>query len=188
MLKLFPFLTLFFMYSCNVSNAYQNSLFLTVDQVRDNPEYASQIVDMRGEVIVEYHGAMLCGHEGTPCFFVVLPIKGDPEQGFELEEDYLYKKYEDLSIEIGLVQKKLGTAKLFATLKGMPEYYTYSDDEEEVIIKDFKEEDDRLIRVRFVLQKVLELDIRPGSGKLDPWLSTDPADLEELLRGNDKDK
>lgn len=170
MLKMLPFLilALFSTYSCNVSKAYENNIFLTVDQVRDNPEYASQIIDMRGEVITEYHGAKLCGQEETPCFFVVLPIKGDPEQGFELEEDYLYEKYEDLSGEIGLVQKRLGTAKLFATLRGMPEYYIYTDDEEELIIKDFKDADDRLIRVRFVLQKVLELDIRPGSGKPNP--------------------
>ena len=90
MLKLLPFLvmTLFFTYSCNASKAYENNI-LTVDQVRDKPEYASQIVDVRGEVIYEYHGRALCSPNGESGFFVVLPIKGDPEQGFELEEDYL---------------------------------------------------------------------------------------------------
>ena len=179
MIKILPFLALFFMCSCNVSTAdsgkvNQGSIVLSVDQVRGNPEYISKIVDIRGEVIVEYHGTALCGQEETLCFFI------DPVS--ELEEDYLYEIYDKLAGEIGLVQKKLGKAKLFATLRGRPEYYIYSDDGEEEIIKSFEEDDDRLIRVRFVLHKVLELDIRSGSGKPDPFYSDDPADWEEILK------
>ena len=182
MIRLLSFLVLLFMCSCNFSKAdsssvNQDSIALPVDQVRDNPEYISKILDMRGEIVVEYHGTKLCSPEGTHCFFI------DPVS--ELEKDYLYEIYDKLSGEIGLVQKKLGKAKLFATLRGRPEYYIYSEDGEEEIIKNFEEDDERLIRVRFVLHKVLELDIRAGSGKPDPFYSDDPDDWEEILKGVD---
>jgi len=180
------------MCSCNFGNTSKNSIVLTVDQLRSNREYASQIVDVWGEVIEDYHGTTLCNPKGDSGFFIVLP---GSEEDFKLEEDYLYEKYKNLSIEIGLVQKKLGNARLFATLRGQLEYYTYSDDGEEIIVInpnkspfDDIDDEDFSPRVRFLLQKVLELDIRGGSGKPSLWLSDDPADIEELLREIDKDK
>jgi len=200
-LKQLLFLVLIFVSSCNTSKVSQYSTVFSVDQLFENSEHVLQIADVRGEIFNEYHGVRLCNPEGSLCIPVAshenVYLPDDSlKPNFELEEDYLYKMYKDLSIKIGDVQRRLGNARLFATLRGRFERYTYSDDGKEVLIdpkmvfdpvEDF-EFITRIRGIRFVLQKVLELDIRPGSGKLDPWLSNDPADLEELLRGNDKDK
>jgi hypothetical protein len=129
---------------------------LTVDQLIDeSPKYASKIVDVRGEIAMEYHGPVLENANGTLGVFVVLPDNIDIEIGFELQQDYLYEEYKRLYNEIGLFQKKLGEARLFATLRG--KYILLSNDQE--IIRP-NHNNGSLVRKRFVLQRVLELDIQ----------------------------
>jgi hypothetical protein len=116
------------------------------------------MVDVRGEVVMDYHGRTLCDQKGTPCFFVVLPEDIAPKPDFKLEKDRQYEEYERLSIEIGSVQRSLGKAKLFATLRGRFDVLDLLSNGSKVIAQHPKK--GSLVEVRFVLRKVLKLDIQ----------------------------
>jgi len=146
-------------WACSGQRAVQDNAVLTVDQlINDSSRYASRIVDVRGEIVMDYHGPTLCDENGTPCFFVVLPENLNPKPDFEIQKDHLYGEYERLSSKIGLVQKKLGKAKLLVTLRGRFDNYILLSNGKEVIVQNAKEES--AVRRRFVLQRVLKLDVQ----------------------------
>jgi len=161
MLKL-PLILIFLSISSSADQAAsttQGNIVMTVDHLINNAsKYASKIVDVRGEIIMDYHGRTLCDAKGAPCLFVILPEDVVPKPDFELEKDHMYEEYERLSSEIGLVQKKLGKAELFATLRGRFDIFTLLPNGKEVIAQNAKK--GSLVRCRFVLQKVLKIDVR----------------------------
>jgi hypothetical protein len=145
--------------ACNGPRSIQNDKVLTVEQLIDERyKYASRILDVRGEIVMDYHGPALCDESGTPCFFVIPSENIVPKPDFELHKDHLYEEYRQLSIKIGLVQKKLGKAKLLVTLRGRFDNYILLPNGEEVVVKNPKKES--AVRCRFVLQRVLKLDVQ----------------------------
>jgi hypothetical protein len=154
-LKSFWILLLFSMITCVDQ---QSERIVTVDYLLDNAsKYASKVVDVRGEVVMEYHGPTICDQKGTPCLFIILPTDANGLSEVKLQKNDMFDKYKRLSLEIGLVQKQLGKAKLLATLRGRFDRYVVLPNGDETIIQKSNEND--LVRCRFVLQKVLTLDI-----------------------------
>jgi hypothetical protein len=159
MLKSLLLLTVLSVCACNGPRSAQDNVVLTVDHlINESSKHASRIVDVRGEIVMDYHGPTLCDENGTPCFFVILPENIVPVPDFELQKDHLYEEYERLSSEIGLVQKKLGKAKLLVTLRGRFDNYVLLPSGRTVIVQNPKEETPA--RCRFVLQRVLKIDVR----------------------------
>jgi hypothetical protein len=145
--------------ACNGQKPAQDNTVLTVSDLISRPaKYASRILDVRGEIIMDYHGPTLCDESGTPCFFVILPENVFPRPDFDLEKDHTYEEYERLSIEIGSVQRTLGKAKLFATLRGRFDQYNLLPNGKEAIVQNPQK--GSLVRCRFVLERVLNLDVR----------------------------
>lgn len=145
--------------TCNGTQSVHDNAVQTVDQLVNNPsKYASRIIDVRGEIVMDYHGPTLCDSSGTPCFFITLPKSVLSKPNFELDRDHLYEEYERLSSEIGLVQKKLGKAKLMVTLRGRFDSYVLSPEGREVIVQNPRKGSPT--RCRFVLQRVLKLDVQ----------------------------
>jgi hypothetical protein len=138
----------------------QDDLVLTVDQLKSSFKYSSKIVDVSGEIIMDYHGPTLCNQHGTQCFFIVQPTNVDPKPNFELKKDHMYDEYERLAIEVGLVQRKLGKSKLLATLRGRYDDYILLPNGEEVIVQKREKGNQEQVRCRFVLQKVLKLEVQ----------------------------
>jgi hypothetical protein len=142
--------------ACTGPKPKQSNIVLTVDQLVESVgKYASEIVDVRGEVILDYHGTTLCDLKGTSGFLIFLPEYIEPKPDFELVKDKMYEDFERLSIEIGSVQKQLGKAKLLATLRGR---YDIIQDKIEVIVQNPTFGYSR--RHRFVLQRVLNLEVQ----------------------------
>lgn len=137
--------------------ATQNKAVITMDSFFDVPsKYAFKIVDVRGEVMMDYHGRVLCDQRGNG-FFITKPEDVFPKPDFKLEKDHLFDEYERQSIEVGDVQRTLGKAKLLVTLRGRFEFYQLLPDGKVVIPP--HPENGPLIRKRFVLQRVLDLHV-----------------------------
>ena len=133
---------------------------LTVDDLLNHgATYKSKTVDVRGEIIMDYHGPVLCNakEEG---FFIVLPVAVFPKPVFRLEADYNYGEYRRLCIEIGSVQRTLGKAKLFATLRGRYDLYTVTSQVNGKEVFDYNPPMGTLARHRLVLQRVLNLEVQ----------------------------
>jgi len=134
---------------------------ITMDELRsDLSKYESKLVDVTGEVILKNQGTDLCGENEYHCLFICLPEYVNPKPSFKLRKDRLYEEFDDLSGKIGLVQRSLGKAKLMATLRGQVYYYIPAEtvEEEDVF---FEHPPDRSwIQPRFVLQRVLKLDVQ----------------------------
>ena len=134
---------------------------ITMDELRsDLSKYESKMVDVTGEVIVEYHGTALCDESEYHCLFIILPEYVSPQPSFKLRKDRVYGEFDELSREIGLVQRSLGKAKLMATLRGQVYYYIPAEnvDEEDVFVE--RPPDISWVQTRFVLQRVLKLDVQ----------------------------
>jgi hypothetical protein len=152
-----PLMLFFFCPLLVMSCALRETVPISVDELIDNTaKYASKIVDVQGEIIMDYHGPILCDPKENGVF-VRLPDSIFPTPDFKLEKDHLFDEYERLSIEIGLVQKRLGKAKLFATLRGRYELFESLPNGKEVTIQDPK---GSLVQHRFVLQRILELHVQ----------------------------
>ncbi len=106
---------------------------------------------------MDYHGPTLVDLKEKCGFFVFLPENIDPKPDFELVKDKMYEDYERLSLEIGLVQKQLGKAKLVATLRGR--YDLLQKRIEELAKHPWLASP---VRHRFVLQRVLKLEVQPS--------------------------
>jgi|WetSurMetagenome_2_1015567.scaffolds.fasta_scaffold276935_2 hypothetical protein len=151
-------LILLVMSGCNSQKSSQGDVVLGVDQlIQDSSKYASKIVAVHGEIKMDYHGPVLCDENGTPCFFVVPPENLSPKPDFELSKDHMYEEYKRLYIDIASVQRALDKAKLFSTLRGRFENYILSNGKETIVQNP---KDRSSVKCRFVLQRVLELDIR----------------------------
>ena len=130
---------------------------ITMDELRDNlSKYESKLIDVTGEVIVEYHGPALRDEDKSFYLFIMSPEYVSPKPRFKLREDRLYDEFEDLSREVGLVQRSLGKAKLMATLRGQIYYFAKESGNEMVE----HPPDISWIQTRFVLQRVMKLDVQ----------------------------
>jgi len=145
--------------ACKADKSVETNPVLTVDHlINSSSNYASKIVTVRGEIVMDYHGPTLCDESGSPCFFVVLPERVFPNPEFVLDKDHAYEEYLRLSLEIGSIQRTLGKAQLFATLRGRFDNYDLLPNGKEVIVQNPPK--GSLVRRRFVLQKVVKLDVR----------------------------
>jgi hypothetical protein len=159
LIKSIPLFAIIVISSCTNPRLTQDNGTITVNYLIDNSfKYASRMVNVRGEIVMDVHGPALSNGNGTAGFFVVLPESIYPKPSFELQKDFMYEEYYRLSIEIGDVQKRLGKAKLFGTLRGRFDAYIELPDGEEVIVRN--PEKSTSARYRFVLQRVNELDIQ----------------------------
>ena len=89
-----------------------------------------------------------------------MPEYVSPKPSFKLHKDRFYYEFDDLSGKIGLVQRSLGKAKLMATLRGQVYYYIPAEnvDEEDLFVE--HPPDRSWFQSRFVLQRVLKLDVQ----------------------------
>jgi hypothetical protein len=129
---------------------------MTVDYLLNNrSNYRSKTVTVRGEIKDTYHGLLMCDENGEPCISINLLENVSPN--IELEQDFMYEEFKNLSLSVGSVQRTLGKAKLFATLRGRVHMETISSSGKEVTIQDPLD-----IRVEswFVLQEVLKIEIK----------------------------
>jgi hypothetical protein len=126
--------------------------------VTNHSKYATQFVDVRGEIVWDYHGLTLCDEDGKLGVFVIPPERVNPKPDFELIRDSMFYKYEDLAIKIGSVQKTLGKAKLIGILRGK---YCFVTGDLHGTVDIYKITDPIAARQhRFVLQKVLDLQVQ----------------------------
>jgi hypothetical protein len=162
----------------------QSKAVITMDDFFDDPsKYAFKIVDVRGEIQMDYHGPVLCDAQGNG-FFIKEPDSISPKPDFGLEKDHLYDEYERLSMEVGSVQGTLGKAKLLVTLRGRFEFFQLLPDG--IVVIPPHPENGPLIRKRFVLQRVLRLDVqslqkKPKSNG-DLYLQIPPNLREHFVR------
>jgi hypothetical protein len=158
-LKCILLVILAFTCSCTRRKPTSDSVILDLDQlINHSSKYATQLVDVSGEISMDYHGPLICSDKGSPCLFIVLPENVVPKPDFELMKDNMYEKYEKLSIEIGIIQKQLGNSRLMATLRGKLFLFAQLPDGKEVLYQSPKMK--APILRRFVLQRVLKLDIQ----------------------------
>jgi hypothetical protein len=133
----------------------QGKSAITIDDVFNDPsKYAFKIVDVRGEIQMDYHGPVLCDAQGNG-FFIKNPDEVSPKPGFELKRDYRFDEYERLSIEVGSIQRTLEKARLLATLRGRFEYFQMLSDGK--VIMPLHPKYGSLTHKRFVLKRVIEL-------------------------------
>ena len=171
---------------CGCSETKEEIPLITVEQLLYNlSKYETKTVDVYGEIIDGYHGAVICDENEESCLGILINV---PD--YKLRKDDLYYEYRELSRYIGGVQKQIGKAKLMATLRGQVYYYTYTDGGILMLPHPppAHPPDLPVFLISFALQQVLELDIREGSGKPDWEISGDPAEWEKALSGNLKDK
>ena len=147
------------MSGCGIHKTPPANNVLSVDQlVRDSTKYVSKIVDVKGEIKMDYHGPVLCDEKGTPCFYVVRPENVASKADFALVQDPMYEEYERLYINIASIQRTLGKAMLLGTFRGRFDNYILMSNGKETIVQN--PGDRSSVRCRFVLQRVLELNIR----------------------------
>jgi hypothetical protein len=145
-------------YSCKSQRNVLDKGIFTVNQLFDNRfQYASMILDVRGELIDDYHGKMLCGENEEHCF-LIYPPEAVPNQEFKTVKDSLYQKFVDLDIPMDRESRKRDEGKIFATLRGRFETYTLTKNWKPIVIRNAKPGD--ITYCRFVLKRVLALDIR----------------------------
>jgi hypothetical protein len=139
---------------------------ITVEElVTNHSKYATEFVDVRGELILEFHGNVLQDESECCGFFVIPPEAVTPEPDFKLVRDSMYQRYEKLMIEVGSVQRRLGKAKLIGTLRG--KYYLGSSESTggALVIPQLPDPlARRPMQHRFVLHRVIKLDVQ----KLQP--------------------
>jgi hypothetical protein len=145
---------------CRSTEVSSDGHVITVGELVSNQQmYASKFVDVRGEIVMDYHGPTLCDESGSPGFFVILPGRVDPAPDFELVEDSMYEKYKDLAIKCW-IEKQEGKSKLIATLRG--KYYLVNGSLHGAVTI-YQTPDPTMIpplQHRFVLQKVLDLKVQ----------------------------
>jgi hypothetical protein len=141
--------------SWNCQRSERNNSVFSVEGLKKSDQYCSKIVDVSGIIIKEYHGLRLCDKNETPCIFVWEPEADDK---LELEKDRMYDEYKRLAVEVGLDPERLRKEKLFVTLRGRYEEFILSPNGDAIILTESKHEND--VRCRFILQKVLKLDVR----------------------------
>jgi hypothetical protein len=142
--------------ACTDQRPAQLNVVLTVDQLVDSAgKYASKIVDVRGEVIMDYHGPTLVDLEGKCGFFIFLPENIDPKPGFELVKDKMYEEYERLSYKPGGSLRQPEDGKLIATIRGR--YDLLQERIEDLAKHPWLASP---VRHRFVLHRVLKLEVQ----------------------------
>jgi hypothetical protein len=150
---------LFLCCACKMFGVSPAGPVITVEElVTNHSKYATQFVDVRGEIVWDFHGPTLCDLNGSFGVFVIPPENINPKPDFELARDSMFQKYERLAMEIGSVQRTLGKAKLFGTLRG--KYYLVTGSLHGTV--DIYQKPDPLTQPqhRFVLQKVLDLQVQ----------------------------
>jgi hypothetical protein len=159
LLSSFLFFFLFLCCACKTSGVFPARHVITVEElVTNHSKYATQFVDVRGEIVWDYHGPTLCEPNGSFGIFVIPPESINPKPDFELIRDSLFQQYESLAMEIGSLQRTLGKAKLFGTFRG--KYYLVTGSLHGTV--DVYQKPDPLTQPqhRFVLHKVLDLQVQ----------------------------
>ena len=133
---------------------------ITIEQLLNNlSEYEAKTVDVYGEIIVRYHGTVICDESEASCLRIFIDVVPD----HKLQKDHLYDEFRELSGKIGHVQKQLGKAKLMATLRGQVYYYTMLESGEDRMLAHpppARPPDLPLFLLSFVLQQVIDLDVQ----------------------------
>lgn len=145
--------------ACQNSGGSSNHQVITLEElVSNHSKYATQFVDVRGEIVSDYHGPALCSENERLRVFVISPERINPKPDFELMRDDMFQKYEKLAIEIGSIQKALGKEKLIGTLRG--KYYLVTGSLHGMV--DIYQKPDPFIQPqhRFVLQRILDLQVQ----------------------------
>jgi len=145
-------------YGCSKKN--EEIPLLTMEELsNDLSQYETKTVDVYGEIIDNYHGAVICDESEELC----LRIRVDAVPNYKLHKDHLYYEFIELSKEIGGLQKHLGKAKLMATLRGQVYYYTIQESGENLLLPHpppARPPDLPLYLICFVLKQVLDLDVQ----------------------------
>ena len=143
---------------CGCSKTKEEIPLITTEQLLSNlSRYETKTVDVYGEVILRYHGAVICDENEESCLGILINV---PD--YKLRKDDLYYEYRELSRYIGGVQKQIGKAKLMATLRGQVYYYTYADNGILMLPHPppAHPPDLPVFLISFALQQVLDLDVQ----------------------------
>ena len=134
---------------------------MTVDYLLNNrSEYLSKIITVQGSIFNNYHGLFMCDENGEPCIRIFQPEDMSSSPKIDLVHDFMYEEFINLSLGKGSVDRTIGEAKLFATLRGYFNTETYTISGEEINVQN---PSDIHVRSYFVLDKVIKIEIIPES-------------------------